>query len=114
MTLPVGGDSDRFWMEQALALGALGEAGTSPNPRVGCLLVRDDRVVSGGFHRTVGLAHAEALAVADAGTEANGATAYVNLEPCAHQGRTPPCVDLLIDIGFILDRTASFGADVLY
>ena len=97
----VGGDAalDRQWMEQALALGALGEGATSPNPRVGCLLVRDGRPVGSGYHQGPGLPHAEALAVARAGEQARGATAYVNLEPCAHEGRTPPCADLLARSG---------------
>jgi diaminohydroxyphosphoribosylaminopyrimidine deaminase/5-amino-6-(5-phosphoribosylamino)uracil reductase len=86
-------------MEQALALAALGEGATNPNPRVGCLLVRDGRLVGSGYHRASGQAHAEALAVASAGAEARGATAYVNLEPCAHEGRTPPCADLLAKSG---------------
>ena len=92
-------EDGRRWMEQALALAALGEGATNPNPRVGCLLVRDGRVVGSGYHRACGTAHAEALAVASAGAEARGATAYVNLEPCAHEGRTPPCADLLAKSG---------------
>jgi diaminohydroxyphosphoribosylaminopyrimidine deaminase/5-amino-6-(5-phosphoribosylamino)uracil reductase len=90
---------DRAWMEQALALGALGEGATSPNPRVGCLLVRDGRLVGSGFHRAHGSPHAEAMAVARAGDRARGATAYVTLEPCAHHGFTPPCADLLVAKG---------------
>lgn len=86
-------------MEQALALGALAEGSTSPNPRVGCLLVQGGRVVGQGFHRGPGQPHAEALAVATAGPRAEGATAYVNLEPCAHLGRTPPCAELLVQSG---------------
>ena len=86
-------------MEQALALAALGRGTTSPNPHVGCLIVRDGEVVGRGFHRRAGEPHAEALAVAEAGERARGATAYVNLEPCAHHGRTPPCADLLVAAG---------------
>jgi len=92
-------DQDRYWMGQALALGALGEGRTSPNPLVGCVVVRDGKVVGRGFHRAVGMPHAEAMALAEAGEEARGATLYVNLEPCAHHGRTPPCCDKLIDLG---------------
>jgi diaminohydroxyphosphoribosylaminopyrimidine deaminase/5-amino-6-(5-phosphoribosylamino)uracil reductase len=95
-------------MAQALALAALGEGLTSPNPRVGCILVRDGCVVGKGYHRTPGSPHAEALAIADAGDEARGATLYVNLEPCAHQGRTPPCADLIIRSG-IARVVASMG-----
>ena len=86
---------DRAFMGQALALGALAEGTTSPNPRVGCILTRGGRVVGRGFHRAPGEPHAEVVAVRDAGEAARGATLYVNLEPCAHHGRTPPCVELL-------------------
>jgi diaminohydroxyphosphoribosylaminopyrimidine deaminase/5-amino-6-(5-phosphoribosylamino)uracil reductase len=86
-------------MEQALALASLAEGRTSPNPRVGCVLVRGDDVVGAGFHPAAGHPHAEAVAVGIAGDRARGATAYVNLEPCAHTGRTPPCADLLIRAG---------------
>lgn len=92
-------EDDRRWMQQTLALAALGEGATSPNPRVGCLLVRDGRVVGSGYHRARGQPHAEALAVSSAGKQARGSTAYVNLEPCAHDGRTPPCADLLAECG---------------
>jgi len=94
-----GPDSDRAWMEQALALAQIGEGTTSPNPRVGCVVVRDGRAVGWGHHEAAGKPHAEAVALGMAGDRARGATLYVNLEPCAHQGRTPPCVDLLIERG---------------
>jgi diaminohydroxyphosphoribosylaminopyrimidine deaminase/5-amino-6-(5-phosphoribosylamino)uracil reductase len=87
------------WVAQTLALAALGEGRTSPNPRVGCILVRDGQIVGRGYHRALGEPHAEAVAIADAGDKARGATLYVNLEPCAHQGRTPPCVDLIVRSG---------------
>jgi len=83
--------SDRAWMAQALALAALGEGTTRPNPLVGCVVVKDGALVGSGFHRAAGEPHAEALALADAGARASGATLYVNLEPCAHHGRTGPC-----------------------
>ncbi len=87
-------------MGQALALGALAEGRTSPNPRVGCLVVRDDgRVVGRGFHRAHGLPHAEAVALDEAAGAAAGATLYVNLEPCAHHGRTPPCTERIVRAG---------------
>lgn len=86
-------------MAQALALAAFGEGATSPNPCVGCVVVRDGRAVGLGFHRAAGLPHAEAEAIADAGDRARGATVYVNLEPCDHHGRTPPCTELLIRSG---------------
>jgi len=90
---------DREWISQTLALAALGEGLTSPNPRVGCLVVRDGRVVGRGYHRALGAAHAEAVAIGEAGERSRGATLYVNLEPCAHQGRTPPCCDLILASG---------------
>lgn len=92
-------DRDRACMAQALALAALPEGTTSPNPRVGCLLVRDGEVVGRGYHLAPGGPHAEVVAVEEAGERARGATLYVNLEPCAHQGRTPPCVDLIVRSG---------------
>lgn len=90
---------DRIWMGQALALAALGEGTTRPNPQVGCVLVREGEVVGAGWHREAGSPHAEAEAVGQAGDRARGATAYVNLEPCSHRGRTPPCADLLVAAG---------------
>lgn len=90
---------DRHWMEQALALAALGEGSTSPNPRVGCVIVADGRAVGSGFHRASGEPHAEVRALRDAGDLARGATLYVNLEPCAHHGRTPPCADRIVAAG---------------
>lgn len=90
---------DRDYMLRALELAARGMNTTMPNPRVGCLIVRDDRVVGEGWHRRAGEPHAEALALAQAGDRARGATVYVTLEPCTHFGRTPPCTGQLIDAG---------------
>ena len=84
-------------MSRALELAALGMFGTTPNPRVGCVIVKDNEIVGEGWHRRTGQAHAEALALAEAGPRARGAIAYVTLEPCSHVGRTPPCADALID-----------------
>jgi len=89
-------------MARALALAERGLRTTTPNPRVGCVLVRDGAVVGEGWHERAGGPHAEAAAIADArdrGQATRGATAYVTLEPCNHHGRTPPCVDALIDAG---------------
>lgn len=86
-------------MRQALELAQRGLYTTHPNPRVGCVLVRDGQIVGSGWHRRTGEAHAEVHALAEAGDRARGATAYVTLEPCAHQGRTPPCADALIAAG---------------
>ena len=90
---------DRALMERALVLAAQGLYTTSPNPRVGCVLARGDAVVGEGFHERPGEAHAEVNALHAAGTAARGATAYVTLEPCNHFGRTPPCVDALLQAG---------------
>ena len=92
-------DRDRRHMARALELAAEGLFSADPNPRVGCVLARDDRVVGEGWHRRVGKSHAEVLALRDAGAAARGATAYVSLEPCSHFGRTPPCADALIRAG---------------
>lgn len=88
-------------MAQSLNLAERGLYTTSPNPRVGCVLVRDGVVVGAGWHHRAGEPHAEALALAAAGTAAQGATAYVTLEPCNHHGRTPPCADALIVAGIV-------------
>ena len=83
-------------MARALRLAERGLYTTTPNPRVGCVLVRDGRVVGEGWHERAGEAHAEVAALKVAGATAAGATAYVSLEPCSHHGRTPPCTDALI------------------
>lgn len=91
--------ADRDYMQRALELAARGLYTTTPNPRVGCVIVRDDIVVGEGFHERTGEAHAEVRALHAAGERARGATVYLTLEPCAHQGRTPPCADALIAAG---------------
>jgi diaminohydroxyphosphoribosylaminopyrimidine deaminase / 5-amino-6-(5-phosphoribosylamino)uracil reductase len=90
-------DFDRFAMQRALALAARGLNTTQPNPRVGCVIAQRGRIVGEGWHEHAGEAHAEVLALRAAGGQATGATAYVTLEPCSHQGRTPPCVGALIE-----------------
>ncbi|MGF1543945.1 MAG: bifunctional diaminohydroxyphosphoribosylaminopyrimidine deaminase/5-amino-6-(5-phosphoribosylamino)uracil reductase RibD [Parvularculaceae bacterium] len=87
------------FMDAALALAARGLGRTSPNPAVGCVIVRNGEIVGRGWHRGPGSPHAEAMALADAGAEARGAVAYVTLEPCNHHGRTGPCAQALIDAG---------------
>ena len=89
-------DFDRTAMQRALELAARGLATTHPNPRVGCVIARNGRIVAEGWHARAGESHAEVAALAAAGGRAAGATAYVTLEPCSHHGRTPPCVDALI------------------
>ncbi|HRP75444.1 MAG TPA: bifunctional diaminohydroxyphosphoribosylaminopyrimidine deaminase/5-amino-6-(5-phosphoribosylamino)uracil reductase RibD [Rhodocyclaceae bacterium] len=93
--------TDHEAMSRALVLAAHGLHTTTPNPRVGCVLVRDGRIVGEGWHQRTGTAHAEVVALKMAGPEARGATAYVTLEPCSHHGRTPPCADGLIDAGIV-------------
>ena len=83
-------------MDMALALARQGVGRTSPNPAVGAVLARNGIVVGRGFHTWAGVDHAEIVALAEAGSRANGATAYVTLEPCSHHGRTPPCTEALI------------------
>jgi diaminohydroxyphosphoribosylaminopyrimidine deaminase/5-amino-6-(5-phosphoribosylamino)uracil reductase len=85
-------------MKRALRLAARGAGRTSPNPLVGAVLVRDDRVIGEGYHHAAGEPHAETHAIRNAG-DARGATLYLNLEPCAHHGRTPPCVNAVREAG---------------
>jgi diaminohydroxyphosphoribosylaminopyrimidine deaminase / 5-amino-6-(5-phosphoribosylamino)uracil reductase len=89
-------DNDYFYMQQAIELAKLGRFTTSPNPNVGCLIVKNNQIVGTGYHQKAGLPHAEVYALNMAGKAAQGATAYVTLEPCSHFGRTPPCADALI------------------
>jgi diaminohydroxyphosphoribosylaminopyrimidine deaminase/5-amino-6-(5-phosphoribosylamino)uracil reductase len=93
------GGAEAAPMRQALELAERGLYTTDPNPRVGCVLVRDGVVVGTGFHARAGEPHAEVMALRAAGEAARGATAYVTLEPCSHTGRTPPCADALIAAG---------------
>lgn len=88
--------NDQHWMREALRLAKSAESQADPNPHVGCVIVRNGMLVGSGATRTVGNAHAEVVALQEAGVKAEGATVYVTLEPCAHHGRTPPCVDALI------------------
>ena len=85
------------YMNQALELARKGRYTVSPNPMVGCVIVKDNHVIGTGYHQKAGESHAEVFALEEAGEAACGATVYVTLEPCAHHGRTPPCVDALIN-----------------
>jgi len=87
---------DHQYMQRAIALAKQGHFTTSPNPRVGCVLVLDGEIVGEGFHKKAGQGHAEVHALKQAGNKAKGATAYVTLEPCSHYGLTPPCAEALI------------------
>lgn len=84
-------------MKEALALAKLGLGYTSPNPAVGCVIVKDSEIVGRGYHHKAGTPHAEVWALREAGDKAEGATVYVTLEPCAHYGRTPPCARTLVE-----------------
>ncbi len=88
--------ADHAFMAKALALAKLGLYTTTPNPRVGCVIARNGEVIGEGYHVSAGLPHAEIAALQQAGDRAQDATVYVTLEPCAHHGRTPPCVQALI------------------
>jgi diaminohydroxyphosphoribosylaminopyrimidine deaminase/5-amino-6-(5-phosphoribosylamino)uracil reductase len=87
---------DRRYMAHALQLAQRGLYSTDPNPRVGCVLVKEGRIIGEGWHQRLGGPHAEVHAIGQAGAAAAGATAYVTLEPCSHHGRTPPCADALV------------------
>ncbi|WAD25980.1 bifunctional diaminohydroxyphosphoribosylaminopyrimidine deaminase/5-amino-6-(5-phosphoribosylamino)uracil reductase RibD [Pseudomonadaceae bacterium T75] len=91
--------SDHAWMARALQLARKGLYSTHPNPRVGCVIVRDGERVGEGWHVRAGEPHAEVHALRQAGDRARGATAYVTLEPCSHHGRTPPCAEALVKAG---------------
>ena len=91
--------ADYRWMARALTLARRGLYSVDPNPRVGCVLVREGEIVGEGWHERAGEAHAEVIALAAAGDRARGATVYVTLEPCCHYGRTPPCTEALLQAG---------------
>jgi diaminohydroxyphosphoribosylaminopyrimidine deaminase/5-amino-6-(5-phosphoribosylamino)uracil reductase len=96
-------------MARALELARKGIYSTHPNPRVGCVIVRDGQIVGEGWHARAGEPHAEVHALLHAGDKARGATAYVTLEPCSHHGRTPPCADALVNAG--VDRVVAAMQD---
>ena len=88
-----------YYMKRALELARLGWGRTNPNPLVGAVIVKDGIVVAEGFHKALGFAHAEVDAFNNASRSVKGGTLYVNLEPCSHYGRTPPCAKAVIDMG---------------
>lgn len=104
-------DDDLSHMRHALGLGQRGWGKSWPNPAVGCVIVRDGRVIGRGFTQPGGRPHAETMALAQAGRAAQGATAYVTLEPCSHHGQTPPCTDALIAAGIARVVTATTDPD---
>lgn len=91
--------NDESYMHRALQLAAQASGRTSPNPLVGCVIVKDHEIIGEGYHHKAGTPHAEVHALRQAGEDAQGATAYVSLEPCSHFGRTPPCADALVKAG---------------
>ena len=91
--------ADHAHMAHALQLAARGLYTTTPNPRVGCVIVKDERIIGEGWHQRAGTPHAEIHALQQAGHAARGATVYLTLEPCSHHGRTPPCAEALIQAG---------------
>lgn len=99
MTVSAPDATDLAYLERAATLARLGWGRVHPNPTVGCVLVRDGEVVAEGYHERFGGPHAEVVALSRAGEAARGATAYVSLEPCDHQGKTPPCSTALVDAG---------------
>ena len=93
---------DHQWMQQALALAKKALFISNPNPRVGCVLVKENRIIGEGYTQAAGSHHAEIMAILDAkakGNDVKDSTAYVTLEPCCHHGKTPPCTQSLIDNG---------------
>ncbi len=92
-------EADHIWMRRALELAGRARGRTSPNPMVGAVLIKDGQVVGEGFHAYAGSDHAEVVALREAGAAAAGATLYVSLEPCCHFGRTPPCVEQIVQAG---------------
>jgi diaminohydroxyphosphoribosylaminopyrimidine deaminase / 5-amino-6-(5-phosphoribosylamino)uracil reductase len=97
--MPVQDQLDAFYMARAIHLARKGLFTTDPNPRVGCVLVKDGRIIGEGWHKQAGLPHAEVEALNNTTEDTNGATAYVTLEPCSHHGRTPPCCETLVKAG---------------
>jgi diaminohydroxyphosphoribosylaminopyrimidine deaminase / 5-amino-6-(5-phosphoribosylamino)uracil reductase len=88
-----------FFMAEALRLSAKAQGATSPNPMVGAVVVKNGQIIASGYHQHAGGPHAEIVALNKAGAKARQASLYVTLEPCTHYGRTPPCIDRVIQSG---------------
>lgn len=101
--------TDELFMSQALRLAARGLYTTDPNPRVGCVIVKDGQILGEGWHQRAGEPHAEIFALRQAGERSRGATLYVTLEPCSHYGRTPPCMEAVVAAG--ITRVVAAMAD---
>ena len=89
-------DTDKFFMNKVLSLAEKGKFTVQPNPMVGAIVVKNNKIIGSGYHRKPGTPHAEQLAIKKAGNRISNSTLYVNLEPCCHYGRTPPCSDIII------------------
>ena len=92
-------DIDEIYMKQVLRLARKGLGMTSPNPAVGALIVKNGQTIGSGYHKKAGALHAEIQALSQAGEAARDSTLYVNLEPCNHYGRTPPCTKAIVESG---------------
>ena len=88
--------NNEIWMQRAFDLALLGSGRVAPNPLVGCVIIKNDRLIGEGYHQQYGGPHAEVNAIRNASESVAGATAFVTLEPCSHFGKTPPCSDLLV------------------
>jgi len=90
---------DEEYMKEAIKLAQQGFGKVNPNPLVGAIVVKDDKIIGRGWHKNFGGAHAEVWALDEAGENAKGATIYVTLEPCSHHGKTPPCAEKIVKSG---------------
>ncbi len=90
-----------FYMKEALNLAKKGIGKVNPNPKVGAIVVKDNKIIGKGYHKYFGGPHAEVYALKEAGEKAKGATIYVTLEPCSHYGKTPPCAEAIVKAGNI-------------
>jgi diaminohydroxyphosphoribosylaminopyrimidine deaminase/5-amino-6-(5-phosphoribosylamino)uracil reductase len=102
-----------IWMQRAFDLALLGSGRVAPNPLVGCVIIKDERIIGEGYHQQFGGPHAEANAIHYASESVEGATAFVTLEPCSHFGKTPPCADLLIQSGITTVNIANLDPNPL-
>src|SRR3989338_2498676 len=105
--------SHKKYMELAVKLAEKGKGKTSPNPMVGCIIVKRNAIVGRGFHKKAGEPHAEIIALNEAGKKARNATLYVTLEPCSHWGKTPPCTERIIQEGISEVIVGSFDVNPL-
>ena len=105
--------SDEKYMSKAIELAKRGIGAVNPNPLVGAIVVKDDKIIGKGWHKKFGGPHAEIWALNEAGANAKGATIYVTLEPCSHQGKTPPCAKKIVESGIKRCIIANFDSNPL-